>query len=94
MCSLNSGGFCLDSGVHLTLGPRQPLGNLTIRFLCTGFRYVKTVADCFDYSDEAELLRRGTSPLRPAVFPVYASQLLFTTPPAPQVAQDSVRAVG
>jgi len=29
------------------------------------------------YSDEAELLKGGTSPLRPTVFPVYASQLLF-----------------
>jgi hypothetical protein len=30
------------------------------------------------YSDEAELLKGGTSPRRPTVFPVYVSRLLFS----------------
>ena len=56
------------------LGLRQTLGNLaTLRFLCIGFRCVKIVAICIDSINEAVLLRGSTFPLRPTVFPVYAS---------------------
>jgi hypothetical protein len=48
-----------------------------MRIPCAGFRNVKTVANCFDSVYGAELLWGGTSPLRPAVFPVYASPVLF-----------------
>ena len=66
--------------LHATLSdPDSPSGISPLRFLCAGFRHVKTLADCFDYLYEAELLWGGTSPLRPAVFPVYASPVLFAS---------------
>jgi hypothetical protein len=60
------------------LGPRQSLGTLTIAIpLCWLLGRVKTVANCSDVIYGAELLWEGTSSLRPAVFSVYASPILF-----------------
>ena len=70
------------------LGPRQSLGNLTIAqcsgqalqrvcdflVLASGTLKPSPTARC---SNEAELLKGGTAPLRPTVFPVYASRSLF-----------------
>ena len=36
------------------------------------------VANCFWYSYEADLPAGGSPPLRPAMYPVYASPVLFT----------------
>jgi len=70
------------------LGPRQSLGNLTIA-QCSG-QALQRVCDSFVQasgtlkpsptvfcSNEAELLKGGAAPLRPTVFPVYASRSLF-----------------
>ena len=59
------------------LGPRQSLGNLTISIpLCwLPARSNRRRLHCCSY--EAESLEGGTSPLRPTVFPVYASPVLF-----------------
>jgi len=73
------------------LGPRQSLWNLTfaqcsgqaLQGVCDSFvlasAFVKTVANCFFACNGAELLEGGTTPLRPALFSVYASQLLFVS---------------
>ena len=70
------------------LGPRQSLRNLTVA-RCSG-QALQRVCDSFVLAsgtlkpsptarctNEAELLKGGTSPLRPTVFPVYASRSLF-----------------
>ena len=73
------------------LGPRQSLRNLTVaqcsgqalQGVCDSFVlasvFVKTIANCFDFCNVAELLWGGMAPLRPALFSVYASQLLFAS---------------
>jgi hypothetical protein len=57
--------------------PAAPRETNHKHLLCLGFRDVKTVANCFDSSKEAESLRGSTIPLRPATFSVYASHLSF-----------------
>ena len=70
------------------LGPRQSLRNLTFA-QCSG-QALQRVCDSFVLAsgtlkpsptarctNEAELLKGGTAPLRPTVFPVYASRSLF-----------------
>ena len=64
--------------LHATLSdPGSSSGISPLRFLRAGFRHVKTVANCIVSIYGAESPRGGTSPLRPAMFSVYASQLLF-----------------
>lgn len=64
--------------LHATLSdPGSPSGISPLRFLRAGFRHVKTVANCIVAIYGAESPRGCTSPLRPAMFSVYASQLLF-----------------
>ena len=57
--------------------PAVPRETNQKHLLCFGFRDVKTVANCFLFSKEAESLREGTSSLRPATFSVYASSPSF-----------------
>jgi len=64
--------------LHATLSdPGSPSGISPLRFLRAGFRHVKTVANCIVSIFGAESPRGCTSPLQPAMFSVYASQLLF-----------------
>ena len=69
--------WCFSHYMPRSLTPAVPPESHHLRFLCIGFRHVKTVANCIHTPDEAELLWGGTSPLRPTMFPVYASRLLF-----------------
>ena len=69
--------WCFSHYMPRSLTPAVPPESHHLRFLCIGFRHVKTVANCIYTPDKAELLWGGTSPLRLAVFPVYASRLLF-----------------
>ena len=60
------------------LGPRQSLGDLASGDPSVlASEYVKTVADCVVSTNGAESLWGGTSPRRPAGFPVYASTPSF-----------------
>ncbi|MGA1871495.1 MAG: hypothetical protein ACMUJM_23455, partial [bacterium] len=64
--------------LHATLfDPDTPSGISPNRFLCIGFWHVNTIAERIFTPNGAELLRRGTSLLRPTVFPVYASSIPF-----------------
>ena len=64
--------------LHATLfDPDAPSEISPKRFLCIGFWHVKTVAERIVAFNGAELLWGGTSPLRPTVFPVYASNISF-----------------
>ena len=64
--------------LHATLSdPGSPSEISPLRFLRAGFRHVKTVANCIVSIYGAESPRGCTSPLQPAMFSVYASQLLF-----------------
>ena len=64
----------------------------SLRFLRTGFRHVKTVANCIDVINGAVSPWEGTASLRPAMFPVYASPVLFVRlPGVPSRRESSLR---
>ena len=71
--------FLMLLSLHATLyDPGSPSRISPYRFSCSGFRCVKVVANCIYYFNGAESLEGSTLPLRPTVFSVYASPVLFT----------------
>ena len=71
--------FLMLLSLHATLyDPDSPSRISPYRFSCAGFRYVKVVANCSYYIYGAESPWGSTPPLRPTVFSVYASPILFT----------------